>query len=224
MPEPIIKKASLREQVVEAVKRDLQEGVISPGERVTEDALVQRLNVSRTPIREALSQLAHLGLLQQRTGGGYVVPFPTPAELRDVIKVRKLLEPAAVRIAAEEFGPEEIDRVTRAIEREAAACEVKSSSRFAAANEEFRTSIFQHISNKALRAAIAQFNPHLHLIRAATLSDVDLRKDIVGRQLEVRDAIRAHDGDRSEEHTSELQSLMRISDAVFCLKKQKNTT
>src|SRR3546814_17484195 len=107
MPEPIIKKASLREQVVEAVKRDLQEGVISPGERVTEDALVQRLNVSRTPIRGALSQLAHLGLLQQRTGGGYVVPFPTPAELRDVIKVRKLLEPAAVRIAAEEFGPAE---------------------------------------------------------------------------------------------------------------------
>src|SRR3546814_8835677 len=67
---------------------------------------------------------------------------------------------------------------------------VKSSSRFATANEEFRTSIFQHISNKALRAAIAQFNPHLHLIRAATLSDVDLRKDIVGRQIEVRDAIR----------------------------------
>src|SRR3546814_1722865 len=64
-----------------------------------------------------------------------------------------LLEPAAVRIAAEEFGPEEIDRVTRAIEREAAACEVKSSSRFAAANEEFRTSIFQHISNKEIGRA-----------------------------------------------------------------------
>src|SRR3546814_20528985 len=79
------------------------------------------------------------------------------------------------RIAAEEFGPEEIDRVTRAIEREAAACEVKSSSRFATANEEFRTSIFQHISNKALRAALAQFNPPLHLIRAATLPDVDLQ-------------------------------------------------
>src|SRR3546814_6955147 len=156
MPEPTIKKAVLGGQVVEAVKRDLQEVVISPGERVTEYALVHRLNVSRTPIREALSQLAHLGLLQQRTGGGYVVPFPTPAELRDVIKVRKLLEPAAVRIAAEEFGPEEIDRVTRAIEREAAACGVKSS--------------------------------------------------------------------RSEEHTSELQSLMRISYAVFCLKKKKRNT
>src|SRR3546814_4120692 len=36
-------------------------------------------------------------------------------------------------------------------------------------------------------------------------------------------AIRA-DGDRSEEHTSELQSLMRISYAVFCLKKKKTTT
>src|SRR3546814_16831339 len=103
-------------------------------------------------MRGARAQLAHLGLLQQRTGGGYVVPFPTPAELRDVIKVRKLLEPAAVRIAAEEFGPEEIDRVTRAIEREAAACAVKSSSRLAAANEEFRTSIFQHHPNQHRRA------------------------------------------------------------------------
>src|SRR3546814_1065727 len=102
----------------------------------------------------------------------------------DVCSSGLLHEPAAVRIAAEEFEPGEIDRVTRAIELEAAACEVKSSSRFAAANEEFRTSIFQHISNKALRAAIAQFNPHLHLIRAATLSDVDLRKDIVGRPIE----------------------------------------
>src|SRR3546814_19819517 len=133
-------------------------------------------------MREALSQLAHLGLLQQRTGGGYVVPVPTPAELRDVIKVRKLLEPAAVRIAAEEFGPEAIDRVTRAIEREAAACEVKSSSRFAAANEEFRTSIFQHISNKALRAALAQYKPPMHTIRDVTLSDVEYRKRIIGKE------------------------------------------
>src|SRR3546814_7051231 len=35
-------------------------------------------------------------------------------------------------------------------------------------------------------------------------------------------AVQAHDGHRSEEHTSELQSLMRISYAVFCLKKKKN--
>src|SRR3546814_15355154 len=102
MPEPIIKKASLREQVVEAVKRDLQEGVISPGERVTEDALVQRLNVSRPPIREALPHLAHLGLLQQRTGGGYVVPLPPPAELRAAITVRTSPHPAPLQTPPEE--------------------------------------------------------------------------------------------------------------------------
>src|SRR3546814_14000782 len=104
MPEPIIKKASLREQVDEAVKRDLQEGVISPGERATEDALVQRLNVSRTPLRQALQPPEHLGLPQQRPGGGYLFPFPTPAELCDVLQVRKIPLPAAVRIAAKELG------------------------------------------------------------------------------------------------------------------------
>src|SRR3546814_13180343 len=132
----------------------------------------------------------------------------------DVCSSGLLHEPAAVRIAAEEFEPGEIDRVTRAIELEAAACEVKSSSRFAAANEEFRTSIFQHISNKALRAAIAQFTPLLHLIRAATLSDVDLRQDIVGRLIEVRDSIRAHDGARVER--TWLSSLT-LADATLIL-------
>src|SRR3546814_18733270 len=86
MPEPIIKKASLREQVVEAVKRGLQEGVISPGERVTEDALVQRLNVSRTPIREAPSQLAHLGLDRKRVGEG------TSVAVRDDLGASRIIK------------------------------------------------------------------------------------------------------------------------------------
>src|SRR3546814_5450086 len=50
-------------------------------------------------------------------------------------------------------------------------------------------------------------------------------RDVGNRELGVvalaREGGQVHDGDRSEEHTSELQSLMRISYAVFCLKKKK---
>ena len=195
----VIKKAaSLREQVVEAVHHDLRDGVISPGERVTEEGLARRLNVSRTPIREALSQLSHQGVLQSRAGGGYVVPFPTPAEVREIISVRRLLEPPAIRLAADEFGRDEVDNISRAIDREAANAGAKSASRFAKANEEFRDAIFQRISNKALRGAIAQFNTHLHLVRSSTLSDLELRKEIVDRQIEIRDAIQAHDAALAE--------------------------
>lgn len=195
----IIKKAvTLRDQVVEAVHHDLSMGVISPGERVTEEGLARRLNVSRTPIREALGQLSHQGLLEARPGGGYVVPFPTPAELRDIISVRRLLEPAAIRLAAEEFGRTEIENISRAIDREAAHAGTKSAARFAKANADFREAIFQQISSKALRSAIAQFNTHLHLIRSSTLSNLDLRKEIVDRQAKIRDAIQAHDAKLAE--------------------------
>src|SRR3546814_7086426 len=50
------------------------------------------------------------------------------------------------------------------------------------------------------------------------------RRASTGRAVGARSCLRASDWMRSEEHTSELQSLMRISYAVFCLKKKKITT
>src|SRR3546814_1261195 len=60
--------------------------------------------------------------------------------------------------------------------------------------------------------AVAQQYPHKRLC-------LDVR-----RVTRWRGTPRGHEGQRSEEHTSELQSLMRISYAVFCLKKKKTTT
>jgi DNA-binding GntR family transcriptional regulator len=194
MSDTVIKRgASLRDQIVTAVLQELQDGVISPGERITEEGLARRHSVSRTPIREALAQLALHSVIRARPGGGYVVPLPTPAEARETIAVRKLLEPPAVRMAAEEFGDEQIEALTKAISREGAAATVKSPTRFARANKDFRNALFQNISNKVLRGAIAQFDTHLHLIRSSTLSNLELRKEIVDRQLGIRDAIVSHD-------------------------------
>lgn len=201
MPAYVVKKSvSLREQVVDAVLHDLQSGVFTPGERVTEEGLARRLNVSRTPIREALSQLSHQGTLAVREGGGFVVPLPTADEVRDIHATRMLLEPAAVRMAAIEFSAAQVEAITRALEREAAAANVRNPARFARANEEFRAAIFQFIANKALSRAIAQFDNHLHFIRSSTLTSFDLRHDLVKRQTEIRDAIAAHDAELAGKH------------------------
>lgn len=225
----VVKKAaSLREQVVDAVLYDLQAGVIAPGERLTEEGLAQRLNVSRTPIREALAQLSHQGTITAREGGGYIIPFPTPAEIRDIVAVRRLLEPPAVRMAAEEFDPQQVNEITKAINREAGSATSKNAARFAMANKEFREAVFQPISNKALSNAIAQFNPHLHLIRSSTLSDMELRQEIVDRQSRIRDAIAERDPDLAEQlwidylDLSEKTLLSALSS--WAREKQKNET
>lgn len=84
---------SLREQILS--------GEFAPGERMSELPLVDRLGVSRTPLRLALAALEHEGLLERLPGGGYTVREFTPAEVADAIEIRGVLEGTAARFAAE---------------------------------------------------------------------------------------------------------------------------
>src|SRR3546814_9107048 len=80
----------------------------------------------------------------------------------------------------------------------------------------FRTAPHQHCLNR--HAARRGGRARTHIIHSYTLP---LQRRQSGKE---RDRPHRSDGDRSEEHTSELQSLMRISYAVFCLKKKKKKT
>jgi DNA-binding GntR family transcriptional regulator len=192
------KSATLREQVFDAVLNELKSGRFAPGTRITEQGLAKQLVVSRTPIREALGQLARQGVLEARPGGGYLVPSPNDQELRHIIAVRMLLEPAAVRMAAEEYSEVHIERISKAIKAETAAVSKSDPAAFAIANEEFRLAMFDGLANKALSNLIKQFDHHLQFIRAVTLKDTALRKEVVTRQGKIRDALQKHDGERAQ--------------------------
>lgn len=77
------------------------EGELPGGSRIAELPLVQRLGVSRTPVRAALQRLAQEGLLQPLPNGGYVVRQFTLSDIADTIALRGVLEGTAARWAAE---------------------------------------------------------------------------------------------------------------------------
>ena len=79
----------------------LLEGDFQPGERLAELQLVERLGVSRTPVRLALATLEHEGLVEARDGGGYSVREFTRRDIDDAIELRGVLEGTAARLAAE---------------------------------------------------------------------------------------------------------------------------
>ena len=76
-------------------------GQFLPGEHISEPQLVARLGVSRTPVREALSRLAHEGLLYTTGTGRYRVSEFTMNDVRDAIELRGVMEGTAARLAAE---------------------------------------------------------------------------------------------------------------------------
>jgi len=76
-------------------------GELKPGARIAELWLVERLEVSRTPVRMALVKLAEEGLLDALPSGGYAVKAFSEADIEDAIELRGTLEGLAVRLAAE---------------------------------------------------------------------------------------------------------------------------
>jgi GntR family transcriptional regulator, vanillate catabolism transcriptional regulator len=92
----------------------LLSGEFPPGTRMSELPLVERLGVSRTPLRLALSTLQHEGLLENLEGGGYAVREFTRSEIHDAIELRGILEGTAARFAAERgASAEQLARMRR---------------------------------------------------------------------------------------------------------------
>jgi GntR family transcriptional regulator of vanillate catabolism len=76
-------------------------GELAGGSRIAELAIVERLGVSRTPIRAALMRLEQEGLLQALPGGGYAVRTFSEGDVADAIELRGTVEGLAARLAAE---------------------------------------------------------------------------------------------------------------------------
>jgi len=76
-------------------------GELKPGQRIAELSLVERIGVSRTPIRMALVRLQEEGLLDALPGGGFVVKDFSEDDIHDAIELRGTLEGLAARLAAE---------------------------------------------------------------------------------------------------------------------------
>jgi DNA-binding GntR family transcriptional regulator len=91
-------------------------GKLSYGDPIQERRLAQQLNVSRTPVREAINRLEAEGLLE-RSGGRVIVREVKLKEFFEILHVRKLLECDAVRDAAKNIDAKELQKVRTAIEK-----------------------------------------------------------------------------------------------------------
>ncbi len=80
-------------------------GELAGGTRIAELSIVEKLGVSRTPIRAALMRLAQEGLLEALPSGGYAVRTFSEREVMDAIELRGTLEGLSARLAAERAAP-----------------------------------------------------------------------------------------------------------------------
>jgi DNA-binding GntR family transcriptional regulator len=104
-----IMNRSLHDQVVSRVRDLIIEGILEPGSRIDESALIEELGVSRTPFREALRTLAAEGLVIVKPSKGSVVRKWTPSDVFSMLEVLGHLEQLAGELACERASEDEIN-------------------------------------------------------------------------------------------------------------------
>lgn len=85
--------------MAERIRHRIAAGRMPSGQRINETELSRELDVSRTPLREALSRLASEGFVSVRPRRGFYVQSLDPEEVRDLYQVRAILDPAALEMA-----------------------------------------------------------------------------------------------------------------------------
>ncbi len=100
--------ASRAQSVYRAIRKAILEQALKPAMKLPEDAIGEKLGVSRTLVREALVRLAIEGLVEIKTNRGARVAYPTLEEARDVFDVRRGLERQVADLLAGRLTAEQV--------------------------------------------------------------------------------------------------------------------
>jgi GntR family transcriptional regulator of vanillate catabolism len=169
----------LREQVVLKLRELILSGELPAGQRVAEIPVSERLGVSRTPVRQALSVLAQEGLLAATGKRGYVVHEFTAKDIEDAIDVRGILEGSAGRLVAENGPDPELLAQLESCLAEGAAITGKQKYgpdddiRWSEVNGRFHRLIVEASGNRALVSALG-LNDKLPFASAQAVAGGDL--------------------------------------------------
>src|SRR5215210_8838164 len=98
------------------IRAAIEDGRLKPGDRLRATALQEELDMSPTPIREALRLLQAQGLVEHRPHHGMVVAEYPVEETEEVYRLREVLEPMAAGLAAERASAEQLERIHRRLD------------------------------------------------------------------------------------------------------------
>jgi DNA-binding GntR family transcriptional regulator len=142
-PDKITRAEELRLQLADEIVR----GALRPGAALDETELAKRFNVSRTPVREALRQLAASGLIDARAHRGAVVARPSIERLNGMFEAMAELEALCAGLAAERMQPLERHRLEAVHEELRVLSYAGNPDRFHEVNERFHNAIYAGSQN-----------------------------------------------------------------------------
>jgi DNA-binding GntR family transcriptional regulator len=187
---------TLSQSVIEIIRNAILEGRLKPGTELVEGNLAKEINVSRTPLREALKRLAEEGLVVSIPYRGTYVATLSARQTEEVYSLRGVLEEFAVRRAVPRMTDNDVERVEQIMEEMATAARAGQRKEAIELDMSFHRELCRLADHALLLAAWEQ---NLYgVLRALNVAvyKPDLMSAVHDHDA-IMDAIRARDVDRA---------------------------
>lgn len=202
----------LREIAYERLKDAIRHADLQPGEPLPESRLSRLLGISRTPVREALQQLAQEGLVQIIPGRVVTVAAHSVQEVLNVVHLRSLLEPELVRLAAETIAEEGLDDLRQAIAEMERAVENDDREGWSKADSIYHEILGEACPNELLSEMTLQMRNRVHHLAIIDSQTNPARLAACTREhREIVEAIAARDQHAAEKAMRRHIDELRIS-------------
>ena len=139
-----------------ALRADLRDGFLTPGDQVVQETLAERYGVSRVPLREALKTLEAEGQVVYHPNRGYFVTELRVADLLEVYRLRELLEAEAIRVAVPRLTDADVEAIAASASEVDAAGRSGDMAAMTAANRDFHFLLFDAAGMPRLSRTLRQ--------------------------------------------------------------------
>jgi DNA-binding GntR family transcriptional regulator len=185
----------LSDRIRDALTDAIASGTIAAGTALDEQNLAQRYGASRTPVREALRQLAASGLVEIRPRRGVVVVRLTPQRIADMFETTAEIEAMCTRLATYRMTPLERGELMERHEESAAAVEAGDLDAYDRFNRVFHEALYTGTHNAFMAEQALAIRERLAAFRRTQLRHGDRIRRSRAEHGEILEAIAEGDGD-----------------------------
>ncbi|MDP3175427.1 MAG: GntR family transcriptional regulator [Phenylobacterium sp.] len=196
---PVARGPSVNETVYEALKGRITNNQLRAGVKLTHQELAEQLNVSRTPVREALERLYQEGLVTRQPRRGFYVAEINDDDARELFELREALEVYALRLSlARGIGPADLRRLDDLNRSHRALMRTGSTRELMMANRDWHMALASLGGNRSLLNSLGAVFEKLILKIRADAGHTVRGEENLSEHIQMNEALRAGDLARAE--------------------------
>ena len=188
----------LSQKVYRALKTEIIKGSLKPGTKLSEGKIAEQMGVSRTPVREALKELAAEGFVKMNPNQAVVVSNASVEDVQEVLQIRGVLEGLAARLVAPIINREEVKELEKYLKQMEYCISKDDALAFSEMDAEFHELILNICGNNRLIQFRKNLSDQAHRYRIRSLNIPGRLKYSLKEHRDIVEALKRKDSEQAD--------------------------